>query len=397
MFRDRTLLPTLVLLASFVYSGAHAQQTVGQGEPLRDELRFPVTEAWSVGSNDLLIGEVREILVDHDGTVYFLDAQLQSIQVIAPDGTWLRSLGREGEGPGEFRAPMDLFFLPDGRLGVLQSQPPKIALLDKEGNALDDHPLAASTTGYRILMTGDAFDGGLALVNMQFRPQDDGNLGTAMVLTTIDTRGELIAELLEHVGGVDYAAMSADEEDLDNFMAYWTMTSDGRIVAITTFDRYRLEVFETDGTLAHTIERPCTPRERTESEKEAVSDRYNMVVNGREVEILPKQNARVLTGVFARPAGHLWVRVDSGPVAEGAERHEIHFDEFDARGSYVGATVVEGSFGSATANVYVRGEWLFVVRGGSESEEEIGDVTLTCYELPSAAIGSRASERASRE
>ena len=343
----------LALLICCVVTDTRAQQTVGDGEPLRAELRITVNEAWSVGSDDLLIGEVPELLVDHDGTIYFLDSQMQAVQVIAADGTWLRSLGREGEGPGEFREPMDLFILPDGRLGVLQQQPPKIALLSKQGDALDDHPLAASTTGYRVLMTGSSFEGGLVLVNMQFRPREDGNLGTAMVLTTVDEQGALIAELLQHEGGVDYAALSADEEDLDNFVGYWTVTTDARIAAVPTFDRYRIEVFETSGELVHAIERPFTPRERTEAEKAA--------------------------------------------VAAGTERSELRFDEFDAKGNYVGAVVVRGAFGGAEAGIFVRGHRLFVVRGGGESEEEIGEVTVSCYEMTSPSGGPLDSARAGRD
>ena len=42
-------------------------------------------------------------------------------------------LGREGDGPGEFRRPIALEFLPGERLGVVQRIPGRIVCLDLEG------------------------------------------------------------------------------------------------------------------------------------------------------------------------------------------------------------------------------------------------------------------------
>ena len=49
------------------------------------------------------IGDPRSLAVDEAGTVYVVDSKPAAIKVFSPDGHLIRTLGREGEGPGEFR------------------------------------------------------------------------------------------------------------------------------------------------------------------------------------------------------------------------------------------------------------------------------------------------------
>lgn len=49
------------------------------------------------------LGEPRDLAVDELGRIYVADGKPASIKVFSPEGDYLRSIGREGEGPGEFR------------------------------------------------------------------------------------------------------------------------------------------------------------------------------------------------------------------------------------------------------------------------------------------------------
>ena len=49
------------------------------------------------------LGEPRSIAVDEWGRVYVVDDKPAVIKLFAPDGRFIRTIGREGEGPGEFR------------------------------------------------------------------------------------------------------------------------------------------------------------------------------------------------------------------------------------------------------------------------------------------------------
>ncbi|MDE2761959.1 MAG: 6-bladed beta-propeller [Gemmatimonadota bacterium] len=67
------------------------------------------------GPEELLFGGIRSIAVDDDHNVYVFDRQAQHVRVFDPDGVYLETLGRPGEGPGEFSRAEAIAMLPDGR------------------------------------------------------------------------------------------------------------------------------------------------------------------------------------------------------------------------------------------------------------------------------------------
>lgn len=52
------------------------------------------------------IGSPRNVVAGSDGRIFLIQEKPATIKVYAPDGRWLRDIGREGDGPGEFRSGM---------------------------------------------------------------------------------------------------------------------------------------------------------------------------------------------------------------------------------------------------------------------------------------------------
>ncbi len=95
--------------------------------------KFQMDEIWRVDmdQDQFLFGEIEDLLIDADGTIYVLDSQLANVKVFSAAGQHLRTIGREGDGPGEARAPGDLVFMPDGSLGLISKLNWKIAKIGK--------------------------------------------------------------------------------------------------------------------------------------------------------------------------------------------------------------------------------------------------------------------------
>ncbi len=70
------------------------------------------------GPDEYLLGSIRSIAVDDNRNVYALDGQAQHVRVFDSAGVYVKTLGRRGEGPGEFSRAEAIALLPDGRLVV---------------------------------------------------------------------------------------------------------------------------------------------------------------------------------------------------------------------------------------------------------------------------------------
>lgn len=75
------------------------------------------------------------------------------LKVFDPDGTWLWSFGRFGDGPREFRNPTDVMIGADGFLWVLDRGAGRITRVSPGGELFD--LIALGTTAWRFLPTAD--------------------------------------------------------------------------------------------------------------------------------------------------------------------------------------------------------------------------------------------------
>ncbi len=96
--------------------------------------------------------------VDADGNIWLVDRRLHQMLVVSPKGEVLRTIGRNGEGPGEFRGPRGLG-IRGNRVYVLDNVH-GVQVFDMEGDYLGEYPAV------RILFDFDfTGDGGLVANN----------------------------------------------------------------------------------------------------------------------------------------------------------------------------------------------------------------------------------------
>ncbi len=108
--------------------------------------------AWTVpGETDdyLLGGLLVDASWDHEGNLCFVDYTNKDLKIFSRDGEFQRTIGREGEGPGESLDARRLLVADDGRLGLLQVFPARIVWLRPDG-----HPSGKLTMDNTLGSTG---------------------------------------------------------------------------------------------------------------------------------------------------------------------------------------------------------------------------------------------------
>ncbi len=81
------------------------------------------TEPIRLGKDgDFYFGEIYDIAVDEEGQIYVADGQAGHVKVITPNGTPQDTIGRPGDGPGEFQRPFRLGLTKTDSLYVMDSR-----------------------------------------------------------------------------------------------------------------------------------------------------------------------------------------------------------------------------------------------------------------------------------
>jgi hypothetical protein len=100
---------------------------------LRTDEALRIEPPASAGSDDpRVFGEVSGVLVDAQRRVWVADPMAREIRVFGPEGTLEMRIGRNGEGPGEFRHLSGLTPAPDG-IAALDGQLGRVSVFDDQG------------------------------------------------------------------------------------------------------------------------------------------------------------------------------------------------------------------------------------------------------------------------
>lgn len=413
MFRIAVLLLPLLLVLVVAVGGSAQAEVWGGREVVEDgvkhvmnpaeSLERPSTieleEAWRIGGEDdqgdeQHLGVITDIIADDDGNFYMLDAQLSEIKVYSEDGEYLRTIGREGEGPGEFRGARSMFWVPGGNIGVLQPFPGKIVVLTPEGDPADEFPLPeAPGGGFRVLFAAEYAGENLALIYGVNQPGQSGFTQTS-VLSLVDSKGENEVRLHSQVLTLEAAEALIKEREWDAFRNRWASSSDGRAFSAVNFGEYSINVWDSRGRLERVIHREYPDHVRSAEEKERLLEIYKGFARRipiPEIEYEIEDNFNQIGSLQVREDGSLWVQTSRGTHGLQAGVAAI-FDVFDDQGRFTRQVTLAGQGDALEDGYLLVKDRLFVVKdyrqallalqgGGGSGEEEVERTQIISYFL----------------
>jgi hypothetical protein len=283
-------------------------------------------EQWRTGGaeSDILLGVVSKVLPDKDGSLYVLDLQLSHIEVFSPAGEHLRTLSREGEGPGETRRPIDLVWTPDGNLGIIQIFPGKLIKIDRDpsqGNLVALTEVAVR--GYTYVMAGT----NIAMTQT-------GQTRKSFV-ARFTPEGQEQVRYYEHENAYNAANLQiVEKEQYSVGRRNWAVAPDGRVYTAPYRDEYKIHVYNPDGTLDRIIEREFTVPQRTPAEMKRVEDAMAAAVAQIPVEVKTEISTtnQVVSAMWVDAEGQLWVQHAASHLNQPAGVM-LTYDVFDPQGN----------------------------------------------------------------
>ena len=330
----------LACLASSLTAYPDAPRIVNT-TPCEPARTVQLEELWRFGGEDcdILLGTITEATTDAQGNVYLLDTQLCHVLVISPEGEYLGSLSREGEGPGEVSRPRDVVCLPDNSVGLLELFPAKIVKLSPEGEPRgtlivggDEAPEGGFTSASRCVYRGGTF-----MVAGQRLLSSQTGQNRVMYLCRLADSGEELVRYREATMTLDFQNLCFVEREMEpGFHLANAVGPDGRVYAPQAWDRYAIEVFLPDGTLDRVIEREFENRKRTEQELRRINALFDASESNIPYEVSRKiePSPAVVSGLHVDPAGNLWV-LHSRSAEECPAGVMQTYDLFDPTGRYL--------------------------------------------------------------
>jgi len=410
----------VMLAALFLGSGATVAADWSGRETTTDGVRHvenPATpqygsvtvdleELWRIGGETDADGEffgvLGQITADGDGNVYLLDSQLHEVKIFSRDGEYVRTIGHEGEGPGEFRRPSDLFLTPDGLVAVVQAFPAKIVLMTKEGEPAGEYPLPKGEGGGFSGVSGGRLGVDQVVLVERNREMKNGSMDFHTDLVRVDRSGNETARYMELTAHWNQAETVVDETDSRGWGLFWDVATDGRVFASWMFHDYAVHVWNPDGTDDRVISRAYSPLPRSEAARERVRERMKPILrwvpNGT---IKVSDTERAIVGIFPRADGTVWVLSGDGATHRPDGALGV-FDVFDGDGHYTRQVTLNGQGDFQEDGFFFVGDRVYVVEGlrgaqdamrgvgGDESADtDLEPVAVICYRLDDEELAAR--------
>ena len=110
---------------------------------LVEELSIGVSD----GAEEYMIGEIADIAIGGDGSIYAFDRQVPVIRHYDAQGKFIRNIGRSGAGPGEFRSVSGIALTGDGRLLLWDTGNWRVNVYSAAGDVLPQLTTPSGTSG----------------------------------------------------------------------------------------------------------------------------------------------------------------------------------------------------------------------------------------------------------
>jgi hypothetical protein len=270
--------------------------------PLYGEFAFDLQEELSIGGdptkeNYYFPGSAL-LSVDRDGRFYVADLRNRRVMMYAPSGEFIRQIGRQGQGPGEYAYPGRVFIDSEGNAMVYSGR--ELVCFGKDGTFI-------KKISIKIFLSQAVLGPGGTLIG---RTQPGrGPEGPKHQLVQVGADGEHFKTIVEFRGEFRASQTAIIVHAYSNFLSFTGLSPDSFVYGFP--DDYRLVIADAEGKtiLAMTKnEKPksISNRERAETKKSGI---YALIgTNDKMLRDEDFPDHRPFFGwIFSDDAGHIYV------------------------------------------------------------------------------------------
>src|ERR1041384_839829 len=336
---------------------------------LEEELSIGARE----GADEYMFGEVTAITPDGAGGFYVFDRQVPALRHFDHGGRFIKTLGGEGEGPGEYKSIVGMALRRDGRLTVFDAENHRIVLYEVDGTPSEHWRINSSLYVGQALLVDSMDQTYVKILTEWGQPL---RWPWPIGLLHIDARGRVVDTMrpprIEGEPQAPWGPLSPEK--------VWALDPYATVVGVN--DRYAFEIRKPNGQDVR-VSRQYRPLPVSGDEWRAYEARRAWKNKHEEPSEPPPTTPRTKPAYRAFTVaqdGRIWVRrympVSPLEVKPSSDPNapppfpfteQVGFDVFDADGVYLGEVLVPPK----TDIYWIGTDELYGVRRGDLDEEYV--------------------------
>jgi len=330
---------------------------------------YEMVERWRLpcdGAEDFVFGAIVDAKLHPSGVLCLLDNSTQVVhKVSTSSGKYVGTIGRGGEGPGEFLFPTGLVLFDDGAIGVVDASSSKIVLLSIDNISMGSWRPNVDGFDRLDLLKAWPTPSGL-LVCLELHEWGADGAADHVAACLFRANGELLAELARTTSTRPQASVMVYDEEVADPTLVLGVISNGVAVLSRCFGEYELSFYGTTGVLESVSHRDYEPWKRTPEDQGMLTEYWTALYsNYQDVDVRISEYERTLYSVHERAGQELWVEHSRGWF-DNEKDAALSYDIYDLQGRFQSSAVLKGTLDPVSDSAFLVGEGVLVVREGSD-------------------------------
>ncbi|MCY4398057.1 MAG: hypothetical protein OXE96_01755 [Gemmatimonadetes bacterium] len=271
----------------------------------------------AMSGDDVLLSYVVDAVADSEGRVYVLDFQEAGVIALNADLIHDRTIGREGEGPGEFTRPGSMQVLPGDSLLVWDYQPQRITVFPPGSDeAAYVRPLGTQELGSDVQGLAGSL-GYLARSSTAYRADasDEGETRIAVLRHIREEGGRVVDELVYQYPAAESLVLRGDGSVSVSGHPFGRSSFVGLLgaeqIVHASSDALEVRIVDLQGGVRTAFAFPTTPVAVTGRELAAAADGLSSAMGSLLREGAPYVWP-TLTGLVVDDQDRIWLGIHTG-------------------------------------------------------------------------------------
>jgi hypothetical protein len=224
-----------------------------------------------------------------DGRVAVANSGSFEVRLYDTAGHFVKSIGRQGSGPGEFNSLYGIYRLPGDSIAAYDSQLQRMTVFASDGAVGRSFTVARSPGASRVSPVGPLGDNGwLMMFAQNAAPLETGHIRLQLNLARYDEEGKLV-DTLETVPGFEVFVHEAGNERIVPSVPFGrgavvALTGHGFVVAAT--DSFQIRRYDSDGQLRTIVRQEVKSRFVAAADIDAAREAQSIMFRGEQQQAL---------------------------------------------------------------------------------------------------------------